>query len=262
MSNIHKLSNVHPDAKIGKNVTVDSFATITADVEIGDGTWIGPSVTIMDGARIGKNCKIFPGAVISAIPQDLKYAGEKTTTEIGDNAIIRECVTVNKGTTDRMKTVIGSNCLIMAYVHVAHDCILGNNIILANCVNLAGHVEIEDWSILEGLVAVQQFVKIGQHAFVTGGSLVRKNVPPYTKAAREPLSFVGINSVGLRRRGYNNDQILQIEDIYRTIYVRGLNVSNALAIVEQESPVSAEKQIIIDFIKSSTNGIMRGVPTS
>ncbi len=200
--------------------------------------------------------------MISAIPQDLKYAGEATITEIGDNTIIRECVTVNKGTTDRMKTVIGSNCLIMAYVHVAHDCILGNNIILANCVNLAGHVEIEDWSILEGLVAVQQFVKIGQHAFVTGGSLVRKNVPPFTKAAREPLSYVGINSVGLRRRGFNNDQILQIEDIYRTIYVRGLNVSNALAIVEQESPVSNEKRIIIDFIKSSTNGIMRGVPTS
>lgn len=260
-NNIHPMTNIHPEAKIGDNVTIEAFSTVTGDVVIGDGTWIGPNVTIMDGARIGKNCKIFPGAVISAIPQDLKFAGEKTITEIGDNTTIRECVTVNRGTKDRFKTVIGSNCLIMAYVHVAHDCLLGNNIILANCVNLAGHVEIEDFAILEGLVAVQQFVRIGQHTFVAGGSLVRKNVPPFTKAAREPLSYVGINSVGLRRRGYTNDQILQIEDIYRTIYVRGLNVTSAIAIVEQEAPASKEKDIITNFIKSSTNGIMRGIPT-
>jgi len=261
MSNtIHPMTSIHPDAKIGNNVTIEAFTSITKDVVIGDNTWIGPNVNIMDGARIGKNCKIFPGAVISATPQDLKYSGEITTTEIGDNTTLRECVTVNRGTKDRHKTVIGSNCLIMAYVHVAHDCILGSNIILANSVNLAGHVEIEDWAILEGLVAVQQFVKIGQHAFVAGGSLVRKNVPPYTKAAREPLSYVGINSVGLRRRGYSNEQILQIEDIYRTIYVRGLNVSSAIAIVEQEAPSSNEKDIITGFIKASTNGIMRGIP--
>jgi UDP-N-acetylglucosamine acyltransferase len=256
---ISKLADVHPNAQLGNNVTVSSFAFIDDDVVIGDGTWIGPNVTIFAGARIGKNCKIFPGAVISAVPQDLKFSGEVTTAEIGDNTSIRECVTINRGTSDRLKTVIGSNCLIMAYAHIAHDCQLGNNIILANSVNLAGHVTIDDWAILEGVVAVQQFVCIGEHAFVTGGSLVRKNVPPYTKAAREPLSYIGVNSVGLRRRGFSNDAVLQIEDIYRTIYVRGLNVTNALSIVEQEAPECKEKRIIVNFIKESVNGIMRGI---
>jgi UDP-N-acetylglucosamine acyltransferase len=250
---------IHPNAKLGANVTVEPFASIYGDVEIGDGTWIGPNTTIMDGTRIGKNCNIFPGAVIGAIPQDLKYNGEPTTAEIGDNTTIRECVTINKGTTDKNKTVVGSNCLLMAYVHVAHDCILGNNIILANCVNLAGHVEIEDFAILEGLVAVQQFVKIGAHAFVTGGSLVRKNVPPFVKAAREPLSYVGINSVGLRRRGYSNESILLIEDIYRTLYVRGHNLTKAISIAEMECPATSEKDQILNFIRQSTNGIMRGL---
>jgi UDP-N-acetylglucosamine acyltransferase len=256
---ISPLAFIHPDAKIAENVTIEPFTSVYADTEIGEGTWIGPNVTIFEGSRIGKNCRIFPGSVIGAIPQDLKYAGEKTTTEIGDNTTIRECVTINRGTIDKFKTVVGSNCLLMAYVHVAHDCQLGNNIILANCVNLAGHVEIEDYAILEGLAAVQQFVKIGAHAFVTGGSMVRKNVPPYVKAAREPLSYVGINSVGMRRRGYSNDQILQIEDIYRTIYVRGYNISKAITIAEMESPSIPEKDQILNFIRQSTNGIMRGL---
>jgi UDP-N-acetylglucosamine acyltransferase len=256
---ISPLAFVHPDATIGKNVTIEPFSTVYADVEIGEGTWIGPNVTIMDGTRIGSNCRIFPGAVIGAIPQDLKYKGERTTAEIGDNTTIRECVTINKGTTDKHKTVVGSNCLLMAYVHVAHDCMVGNNVILANCVNLAGHVDIDDHAILEGLAAVQQFVKIGAHAFITGGSLVRKNVPPFVKAAREPLSYVGINAVGLRRRGYTNEQILQIEDIYRTIYVRGYNITKAISIAEMECPTSPEKELILNFIRQSTNGIMRGL---
>ncbi|MES2139533.1 MAG: acyl-ACP--UDP-N-acetylglucosamine O-acyltransferase [Bacteroidota bacterium] len=254
-----QLSYIHPNAKIGKDVTIEPFSTVYENVEIGDGTWIGPNVTIFQGARIGKNCRIFPGAVISAIPQDLKFKGEDTTAEIGDGTTIRECVTINRGTTDKMKTAIGSNCLIMAYVHIAHDCIIGNNIVIANSVNLAGHVEIEDNTILEGLVAVQQFVKIGAHAFITGGSLVRKNVPPFTKAAREPLQYIGINSVGLRRRGYSNERILEIEDIYRTLYIKGHNVTNALAIIEQEAPASNEKEQILDFIRDSKNGIMRGI---
>lgn len=253
------LSQIHPNAKIGKNVIISPFSFIDDNVEIGEGTWIGPNVTIFSGARIGKNCKIFPGAVISAIPQDLKYKGEASTTEIGDNTTIRECVTINKGTVDKMKTAIGANCLLMAYVHVAHDCILGDNIIIANSVNLAGHVTIEDWVILEGLAAVQQFVKIGAHAFITGGSLVRKNVPPFTKAAREPLQYVGINSVGLRRRGYSNESVLEIEDIYRTLYVKGHNVTNALAVIEQEAPSSKEKDQILSFIRESKDGIMRGI---
>ena len=254
-----QLSYIHPNAKIGKGVTIEPFSTIYENVEIGEGTWIGPNVTIFPGARIGKNCRIFPGAVISAIPQDLKFNGEETTTEIGDNTTIRECVTVNRGTTDKMKTAIGNNCLVMAYVHVAHDCILGNNIILANSVTLAGHVQIDDWAILEGLVAVQQFIKIGAHAFIAGGSLVRKNVPPFTKAAREPLQYIGINSVGLRRRGYSNELVLEIEDIYRTLYVKGLNVANALAVIEQEAPASKEKEDILHFIRESKDGIMRGI---
>jgi UDP-N-acetylglucosamine acyltransferase len=255
---IHKLTDIHPNAKIGENVKIDAFTVIHDDVEIGDGCWIGSNVTIMPGARIGKNCRIFPGAVISAIPQDLKFAGEYTTTEIGDNTTIREFVTINRGTADKYTTKVGSNCLLMAYVHVAHDCVVGNNVILANCVNLAGHVTIQDYATLEGLVAVQQFVTIGAHAFITGGSLVRKNVPPFVKAAREPLSFVGVNTVGLRRRGFSNETILQIEDIYRTLYVRGYNISNALTIIEQEAPVSKEKDMILEFIRNSKNGIMRG----
>jgi UDP-N-acetylglucosamine acyltransferase len=255
---IHPLACVDPKAKIGKNVTIEALAWVGADVEIGDDCWIAPNAVLMDGARIGSNCKIFPGAVISAVPQDLKYKGENTTVEIGNNTTIRECVTINRGTAHRAKTRVGNNCLLMAYVHVAHDCLVGDNVILANTVNLAGHVDIENWAILEGLVAVQQFVKIGAHAFVTGGSLVRKNVPPFVKAAREPLSYVGINAVGLRRRGFSNEAILNIEDIYRTIYIKGYNVTNAINILEHEAPNTPEKFQILQFIRESENGIMRG----
>jgi UDP-N-acetylglucosamine acyltransferase len=250
---------IHPEAIIGQNVTIEPFAFISKNVIIGDGCWIGPHSSIMEGARIGNNCKIFPGAVVSGIPQDLKFHGEDTLTEIGDNTIIRECVTVNRGTEDRFKTVVGKNCLLMAYVHIAHDCIIGNNVVLANSVNLAGHVTIEDFAILEGYVGVSQFVSIGAHSFVSGQTGVRKNVPPFAKAAREPLQYVGINSVGLRRRGFSNESIIQIEDIYRTLYVKGLNVTNAIAVIEQEAPASMEKDQILTFIRNSTNGIMRGL---
>ncbi|HOM90941.1 MAG TPA: acyl-ACP--UDP-N-acetylglucosamine O-acyltransferase, partial [Bacteroidia bacterium] len=224
---ISPLAVVSPKAKIGNNVTIEPFTMIYDDVVIGDNTWIASNVTIYDGARIGSNCRIFPGAVISAIPQDLKYKGEQTTAEIGDNTTIREFVTMNKGTTDKMKTTLGSNCLVMAYAHIAHDCQLGNNIIMANNVTLAGHVLIDDWAILEGLVAVQQFVHIGAHSFIAGGSLVRKNVPPFTKAAREPLSYIGINNIGLRRRGFSNEDINQIQDIYRILFVQNSNIKKA-----------------------------------
>lgn len=251
-------ANIHPNAKIGANVTVEPFSTIYEDVEIGDGTWIGPNVTIMNGARIGKNCKIFPGAVVSADPQDLKYAGEDTKTIIGDNTVIRECVTINKGTSDRWTTEVGSNCLLMAYVHVAHDCKVGNNVILANCVNLAGHITIEDFAILEGMVAVQQFLTIGAHSFVAGGSLVRKNVPPYVKAAREPLSYVGINSIGLKRRGFTDEAIVEIESIYRTLYVRNVNTAKAMTEIKQSFTESAILDQIVGFVEASDKGIMRG----
>lgn len=255
---IHPLTYVHPDAKIGANVTVDPFAVIHKNVEIGEGTWIASHVTIMEGARIGKNCKIFPGAVISAIPQDLKFKGEDTQVEIGDNCTIRECVTINRGTSNKDKTVIGKNCLIMAYSHIAHDCTIGDNCIFSNDTTLAGHISIADNVTLAGLVAVQQFVRIGAHAYVTGGSLVRKDIPPYVKAGREPLSYLGVNSIGLKRRGYETSTINRIQDIFRILYVRGYSVSKAMRIIEAEIPVSDERDEILTFIRESTRGIMRG----
>lgn len=255
---VHNLAYVHPKAKIGNNVTIEPFAYVAADVEIGDGSWIGPNAVIFDGARIGKNCKVFNGASISAIPQDLKYKGEPTLTVIGDNSIIRECVTLNKGTTALNQTSVGTNCLIMAYVHVAHDCIIGNNCILVNSVQLAGHITIDDWAIVGGTSAVHQFVRIGAHAMVAGGALVRKDVPPFTKAAREPLSYCGVNSVGLRRRGYTNEQINQIAEIYRTMYQKGLNTAQALKVIELEHTPSNERDEIINFISKSERGILKG----
>jgi UDP-N-acetylglucosamine acyltransferase len=256
---ISPLASVDSKARIANNVTISPFATIYGDVEIGEGTWIGPNAVIMDGARIGKNCKIFPGAVISAVPQDLKYRGENTTVEIGDNTTIREFVTLNKGTVDRMATKVGSNCLLMAYVHVGHDTFIGNNVIIANSGNLAGHITIEDFAILEGIVAAQQFVTIGAHSFVAGASLVRKNVPPYTRVAREPLQFIGVNTIGLARRGFSKETITQIEDIYRLIFVRGHSVGKALELVENEIPDSAERRQIVEFIRNSKEGIVKGI---
>lgn len=252
------LAYIHPEAKIADDVVIEPFATIHKNVEIGEGTWIGPNVTIMEGARIGANCKIYPGAVISATPQDLKFEGEETIAIIGDNTVIRECVTVSRGTADKYRTEIGKNCLLMAYVHVAHDCIIGDNCILANGVQLGGHVSVEDFAIIGGLSAVHQFVKIGAHVMISGGSLVRKDVPPYTKAAREPLTYCGINSVGLRRRGFSNERIGEIQEIYRQVFFRGLNNSKAVDRIELEMPASKERDIIINFIRSSDRGIMKG----
>ncbi len=255
---IQPLAYIHPQAKIADNVVVEPFAVIHKDVEIGEGTWIGSNVVIMDGARIGKNCRIFPGAVISGVPQDLKFAGEITTAEIGDNTTIRECVTINRGTKDKWKTVVGSNCLIQAYSHIAHDCTVGNNCIFSNSTTLAGHITIGDNVVLAGLVAIHQFVKVGSHAFVTGGSLVRKDVPPYVKAAREPLSYVGINSVGLRRRGFTSEQINEIQEIYRVLFVKNNNVTKALDIIEADFQATEIRDEIVDFIRNSNRGVMKG----
>ncbi len=253
------LAYVHPQARIAKNAVIEPFVNIERNVEVGEGTWIGSNVTIMEGVKIGKNCKIFPGAVIGAIPQDLKYAGEDTTVEIGDNTTIREFVTINRGTSESWKTVIGESCLLMAYVHIAHDCYIGNNVILGNATNLAGHIHIDEWAILGGICAVHQFVKIGAHVYIGGGSLVRKDVPPYTKAAREPLSYAGINSIGLRRRGYSNEKINEIQDIYRILYVtKGYNVTQALRYIEANMPSTPERDEILSFISQATRGIMKG----
>ena len=254
---IHKFSSVHPDAQIGNNVEIGPFSTIEADVIIGNGTWIGPNVTIMNGARLGSNCEVFPGAVISAVPQDLKFEGEFTTVEIGDETTIRECVTINRGTKAYGKTVIGKKGLIMAYVHIAHDCIIGDHVILVNSVALAGHVEIGDWSIVSGLSAVHQFVKIGEHAMVGGGAMVRKDVPPFITAAGEPVTFAGINSIGLKRRGFSSAHVNLIQDVYRIIYQSGKNISQAVEIVKREYKVDPNVLRIINFIEKSDRGLIR-----
>lgn len=256
------LAYVHPGAKIAKNVVIEPFTTIHNNVIIGEGTWIGSNVTIMEGARIGKNCNIFPGAVISAIPQDLKFQDEETIVEIGDGTTIREYVTINRGTVDRMKTVVGKNCWIMAYCHIAHDCIVGDNCIFSNNSTLAGHITVGDYVVLAGMAAIQQFCKIGSHAFVTGGSLVRKDVPPYVKAGREPLSFVGINSIGLRRRGFSTEKIREIQNIYRILYQKNYNNSQAVEIIEAEMEATPERDEILQFIKNSQRGIMKGYMSS
>ena len=252
------LAYIHPQAKIARNVVVEPFTTINNDVEIGSGTWIGSNVTIMEGARIGKNCRIFPGAIISAIPQDLKFEGEDSLTVIGDNTTIRECVTINRGTNDRGKTVVGDNCLIMAAAHIAHDCIVGNNAIIVNGVLLGGHVIVGEYAVLGGLSAIHQFIHIGEHAMISGGSLVRKDVPPYTKAAKEPLSYVGINSVGLRRRGFTSSKIKEIQDIYRILYQKNYNTTQAIEIIEAEMEATPERDEIMLFIRNSQRGIMKG----
>lgn len=251
------LAYIHPEARIAQNVVVEPFATIHKNVEIGEGTWIGSHAVIMEGARIGRNCKIFPGAVISSVPQDLKFAGEVTTAFIGDNTVIREFVTVSRGTIDKMKTVVGSNCLIMAYAHVAHDCIVGDNCIIGNAVQMAGHVEVDSYAIISATSAVHQFVKIGVHSFISGGSKVLKDVPPFVKAAREPLSYAGINSVGLRRRGFTSEQITEIQQIYRIMFMSGLNNSQALDKIELELPASRERDEITNFLRSSGRGIIK-----
>ncbi len=251
-------ANIHPNANIGENVTIEAFATIQEDVVIGADTWIGPNVVIMNGARIGSGCKIYPGAVISADPQDLKFGGENSTVEIGNNTTIRECVTINRGTSDRMTTKVGDNCLLMAYVHVAHDTFIGNNVIVAVGVALAGHMDIEDFAIIEGLAGAQQFVRIGAHCFIAAASLIRKNVPPFIKCAREPLTYTGVNAIGMRRRGFEESVIKEIESIYRTIYVHNKILTKGLAAAEEQFPDSDHKRQIIDFIRNSENGVVKG----
>jgi len=254
---IHFNAYIHPDAKVATNVKIDPFTVIHPNVEIGEGTWIGSNVTIQEGTKIGKNCKIFPGAVIGSEPQDKKYAGETTHVEIGDDCVIREFVTIHKGTSDRGRTVVGKGCWILAYSHIGHDCIIGDYCTLSNSTQIAGHVILGDYVGFGGVVAVHQFVKIGAHAFISGGSLVSKDVPPFIKAARQPLSYAGVNSVGLKRRGFSIEQINYILDIYRTLYNKGLNVTQAVQIIEEEFPVTEERDEILTFIHDSTRGIIK-----
>lgn len=255
---IHPTAIVSPDAELGENVTVGPFSLIESNTVIGDGTSIHSHVNIRSGARIGRECQIHPGAVIAGIPQDLKFKGEETEAIIGTRTTIREYVTINRGTASRGKTVIGDNCLIMAYSHVAHDCLLGNGIITGNATQLAGEVEIDDYATLSGGVLVHQFVRISQHVMIQGGSKITKDVPPYTLVGREPVVFCGINIVGLRRRHYTDQQVFLINDVYRTFFQRGLNNSEAITTIEKEYPACEEVKLILDFVKSSERGIVRG----
>jgi UDP-N-acetylglucosamine acyltransferase len=254
------LNDIHPHAKLGKNVTVGSFSSIAEHVEIGEGTWIGPNVTIMDYVKIGKNCKIFSGAVIGAEPQDLKYQGEISHVEIGDNTTLREFVTVNRGTaaSGKLLTRVGSHCLLMSYVHVAHDCWVGDNVIMSSFVGLAGEVEVSDYAIIGGSSGAHQFTRIGMHAMISGGSMFSKDVPPYIIAGHRPLSFGGVNTIGLRRRGFSNEQIQRISDMYKIIYGGGYNTTDACNKITESFDPSTERDTILQFIRSSKRGIIKG----
>lgn len=254
---ISPLAHIHPDAKIGNDVTIEPFAVIHENVTIGDNSHIMSHAVIAENSVIGKHCRVFPGAVIGSIPQDLKFIGEITTAEIGDHTTIRECVTVNRGTKDRWKTIIGSHCLLMAYSHVAHDCILGDYVILGNAVQLAGHVTIDNYAILSGMAGAHQFAHIGEHTYIAGHTVIRKDVPPFIKAAREPLSYMGINIVGLHRRGFSKEKISQISDIYHQLFVEKNTTSAAMQNIEKNFPSSAVKDQIVHFISNSKTGIIK-----
>ena len=258
MNQISPLAVVHPEAQIGANVQIDPFVVVEKDVVIGDNTHLFPHSVILDGARIGKNCKVFPGAVVAGIPQDLKFKGEITTAEIGDNTTLRECVTVNRGTASKGKTEVGSNCLIMAYSHVAHDCKVGDNVIISNATQLAGEVVVDNFAVIGGGTLVHQFCHLGAHVMIQGGALINKDVPPFVKAAREPISYAGVNSIGLRRRGFSSESIRDIQDIYRYLYLSGLNVTDAISRIEAELPATPERDEIILFVRNSKRGIIKG----
>lgn len=255
---ISSLALVSDGAVLAEDVRVDPFAIVEDNVEIGPGTHVHSGAIIRSGARIGSQCEIHPYAVVAGVPQDLKFRGEETVAIIGDRTVIREYVTVSRGTASRGKTVIGEDCLIMAYAHVAHDCVLRDHVIIGNASQIAGEVEIDDWAILSGSVLVHQFTLIGRHTMTQGGSKVTKDIPPYAIAAREPLVFSGVNLIGLRRRGFSEEEIALVSDAYRILYAQGLNVSDALETIENTLEDTPERRRIVDFIRSSKRGILRG----
>lgn len=260
MSLHSELASIHPDAKIGANTTIAPFAVVESDVKIGENCVIHSHAVIANGTRMGNNCQVFSGAIVGTIPQDLKFANEQTYLEIGNNVIIREYCTLNRGTVESGKTVIKDNCLLMAYSHIAHDCVVGNNCIFANNSTLGGHVIVGDYVRIGGLAAVHQFGKIGMHAFIAGGIMVRKDVPPYVKVGRENVSYIGVNSIGLQRAGYSQEQINQIQDIYRVLFVKkGYNNRRAIQYIEEYIAESEEKKQILEFIEGSERGLIKGI---
>lgn len=258
-----EIRNIHPGAKLGKDVSVGMFSSIADNVEIGDGTVIGENVVIKERVRIGKNCKIASHAVIGCDPQDLHYDNDETWVEIGDNNKIFEFVTIARGTAGgRGKTVVGNNCMIMAYTHIAHDCIIGNNVVLVSFIALSGFVEVEDFATVGGKVGVHQFCRIGAYSMTAGDILVLKDVPPYSLIGRDPVAFYSLNLVGLRRNGFSKERIEEIKEIFRLIYRSGLNVSDACVRIEKELPATPDRDRVLEFIKSSKRGIIRKVADS
>ena len=251
------MNQVHPDARIGNNVKIGSFTVIHENVEIGDNCEIANGVTIFPGARIGSGVKIFPGAVIAGIPQDLKFRGEDTVAIIGDGTTIRECATVNRGTASRGVTKVGENCLIMAYTHIAHDCVIGNRVIISNATQLAGEVIVDDYAVIGGGSLVHQFCHLGRNIMLQGGALVNKDIPPFIKAAREPISFIGLNTVGMHRNGFSKEKIQEITEVYRILYMSDLNVTNAVRVIRETIPTSEVRDEILDFVEHSERGIIR-----
>ena len=256
-SSIHPTVIIESGVTVGKNVTIGPYSWIRENVSIGDGCEIGSHVVLCPGSILGKECRVLHHAVLGEIPQDLKFGGEETTIEIGDRTVIREFVTINRGTEAHWKTVVGSDCLIMAYVHLAHDCIVGNNVVIANACNIAGHVEIQDWVILGGMIGIHQFTKVGQHSLVGGHYRVSKDVPPFIIAAGEPLRFEGLNIIGLRRRGFKNEAIKTLKKAYNLIYSSQYNVSDAVKIIQEKIEPNQEITALLEFIKNSDRGIIR-----
>lgn len=258
MSQISNMAYVHPEAKLGDNVVVEPFAFIDKNVEVGSNTYVMSGASIRSGSRVGDGCRIFPGAVIGGIPQDLKFRGEDTLVIVGNNTTIRECVTINRGTASKGETLVGSNCLLMAYTHVAHDCIIKDYVIIGNAAQLAGEVEVDHHAILSGGTLVHQFSRIGAHVMIQGGTRLSKDIPPYVIAGREPVCYSGVNLIGLRRSGFSNEKINEIQEIYRTIYQSGYNFTDAIGKIENEFEKTPEMELIVDFVKNSPRGIVRG----
>jgi UDP-N-acetylglucosamine acyltransferase len=255
MNNIHSTAIVSGKAKLGDNIIVGPYAIIEDDVEIGNDCEIGPYAVLYNGARLGSRIKIKQSAAVSNVSQDLKYAGEVTYFYIGDDTVIREFVTLHKGTSETGQSRIGKNCLFMAYSHVAHDVVVGDNCIIANSVQIAGHVTIEDYVIIGGSTPVHQFCNVGQHSMIGGGFRIVKDVPPYVMGGSEPLKFSGLNLIGLRRRGFSNDDIMTIKKAYQLLYYSGMNFSEALKRISQELGDNPYVQNIIKFVEKSHRGI-------
>lgn len=256
MSEIHATAIVSPMAELADDVTVGPHTIIEDNVVIGSGTKIASSVLIASGARLGSGVTVAHGAVVGTVPQDLKFGGEESTLVVGNNTTIREYATLNRGTEARGETTVGKNCLIMAYAHIAHDCVIGDNVILANSVNLAGHIEIDDFAILGGVLPVHQFVKIGAHAMIGGGFRVQQDVCPYALVAGYPLRVVGLNAVGLRRRGFKRVTIRTLQEVFKLLFFSRLNTTQALERIGSEIEIIPEVQVILDFIERSDRGLI------